>query len=98
MGRTALFGRAQKALIRATEHVARGEWDRRSMLNLEARALVSALAEPGIVYSRLRSGPIKKSCPVLRTIFTDNRQVPLDLDAWLDAVRKTHPVQDPSRL
>jgi len=89
-----LFGPARHALMRAAEHVARGEWDRRSMLAVEAWALARAIAEPGVVAGRLRSRPVKKSCPVLRTIFTDNRRMPADFDSWLEHVRAAHPVYE----
>ncbi len=87
-----LFGDVQGALVRAAEHVASGGWDRRSMLRVEAWALAHAVAEPKIVVGRLWSRPIKKICPVLKTIFTHNRRVPADLDSWLDRVRRAHPV------
>jgi hypothetical protein len=89
-----LFGRADGALVRAADRAARGEWDRRSMLGVEAWAVANALAEPGVVVGRLRSRPIKKTCPVLRTIFTDNRRVPTDFDAWVERVREAHPVYE----
>jgi hypothetical protein len=89
-----LFGRAQHALIRAAEHVARGSWDRRSMLAVEAWALTQALIEPQVVSARLRSRPIKQRCPVLRTIFIDDRRVPAALDSWLERVREVHPVYE----
>jgi hypothetical protein len=64
------------------------------MLAVEAWALTQALSEPQVVSARLRSRPIKKRCPVLRTIFTDDRRVPAVLDSWWDRVREGHPVYE----
>ena len=89
-----LLGPARHALVRAAEHVARGEWDRGSMLVVEAWALAHAIADPSVVAGRVRSRPIKKACPVLRTIFAENRRMPADFDSWLEHVRAAHPVYE----
>ena len=94
MTASCLFGGAQHALVRAAGQVARGKWDRRSMLALEAWALSRAVAEPRVLSGRLRSRGIKKKCPVLQVIFTEDRRMPPALDSWLASVREHHPVYE----
>lgn len=89
-----LFGSAGDALIRAAEKAAIGEWDQRKMLEVEAWAIANAAIEPRVVLGRLWAKRIKRMCPVLRTIFTDNRRKPVDLESWLNQVRKAHPVYE----
>ena len=89
-----LFGSAGSALVRAAEQAAIGQWDHRKMLEVEAWAIAKAVTEPRVAVSRLWAKPIKRICPVLRTIFTDNRRKPVDLDSWLNQVRKAHPVYE----
>jgi hypothetical protein len=88
----ALFGGARPALAAAAEAVARGRWNRTAMLAVEAWAVLHALAAPGIVFGRVRSRPIKRRCPLLRTIFIDDRRFPEDAEEWLRQVSRTHPV------
>ncbi len=89
-----LFGPVQDALVRAADQAACGAWDRPSMLMVEAWALAQALAQPRVVLARARSRRIKEACPVLRTIFTDHRRVPADIDGWLERVRRAHPLYE----
>jgi hypothetical protein len=87
-----LFGPARGAMTRVSEAVARGAWDRPAMLKVEGWSVFRALAEPRVVLWRLRSRPIKKRCPVLRAIFTDDRRIPADVDGWLASVEIHHPL------
>lgn len=87
-----LFGPARGAMVRAASAVARGGWDRAAMLTVEGWSILRALAEPRVVMWRLRSRPIKKRCPVLRAIFTDDRRIPTDVDGWLASVAEQHPI------
>lgn len=89
-----LFGPAANALTRAAGRAAVGKWDRRAMLEVEAWALSQALAEPRVLWSRLRAKPVKKTCPVLGSIFVDHRRQPPNLDSWLNRVRLAHPVYE----
>jgi hypothetical protein len=87
-----LFGPARGAMVRAANAVAQGEWDSKAMLTVEGWSVLRALTEPRVVMWRLRSRPIKKRCPVLRSIFVDDRRLPADVDGWLASVEKQHPV------
>ncbi|MGH2678724.1 MAG: hypothetical protein ACRDHB_10250, partial [Actinomycetota bacterium] len=87
-----VFGPAEGAMMRAATAVANGMWDTGAMLTVEAWSVLRALAEPRVVMWRLRSRPIKKRCPVLRSIFVDDRRLPSDVDRWLATVETTHPV------
>jgi len=89
-----LFGPAANALVRVAERAAIGQWDHRNMLEVEAWALANALIEPRVALSRIKAKRIKRMCPVLRTIFSENRRRPIDLDSWLNRVHKEHPVYE----
>lgn len=83
------------AVRRVAAAVSRGGWDRRSLLFVEASALLKAMGDPLTVVRRARFRLLsKKRCPVLRTIFYEDRQLPADVDRWLADVRKTHVVRD----
>lgn len=86
-----LFGAARGAAERAAAAVARGGWDRRAMLTLEGYAGLRALGAPGIAFGRLLVPGRKRRCPVLRTIFEDDRKV-ADPGRWIRAVAEAHEV------
>ncbi|MDQ4058513.1 MAG: hypothetical protein M3124_05255 [Actinomycetota bacterium] len=81
-----LFGAAEKAILRAAGAVANGRWDRAAMLQVEARALIGAVGEPGIVVSRFRAKEAKKRCQLLRTIFVDGRTIDGNISSWVERV------------
>ena len=87
-----LFGRSAPAVRAAWRAVVDGGWDRRSMINVEARALTHAPLEPGVVVSRVWAKLVKRRCPLLKTLFAGGREVPEDLDAWVTEARRVHPV------
>jgi hypothetical protein len=71
----------------------RGGAGRRTLLALEASALVRAPADPAILARRIRFRLwTKHRCPALRAVFEDDRRLPADVDAWLERVRRGHPV------
>jgi hypothetical protein len=84
-----------RAAVAAVESLLGGSWDRRSLLTIEAAALVRALADPGVVLSRARFRAVsKRRCPLLRSVFYGDRAIPGDPDAWLREVGRTHAVYD----
>jgi hypothetical protein len=87
-----LFGAARPPLVAGAEAVASGRWNRAAMLLVEAWAVLHALAAPGILLGRLWSRPVKRRCPLLRTIFLDDRRFPDDVQDWLRQVGRSHPV------
>jgi hypothetical protein len=88
----ALFGGARPVLVAGAEAVARGRWNRKAMLLVEAWAVLHAVAAPWILLGRLWSRPVKRRCPLLRTIFREDRRFPDDVEDWLQQVCRTHPV------
>ena len=89
-----LFRPADKALVRAAQSAARGEWDRAAMLFVEARAVLGALRAPSIVLSRIQAKQVKKKCPVLMSIFSDGRMVRGRTDAWIERVARQGEIYD----
>ena len=82
-----------RAVERAVRSLLDGGWDRRSFLEVEAAVLAGALFDPGILWRRVRFRLVsKRACPVLRTVFYDDRRIHGDLDAWLREVERTHAV------
>jgi hypothetical protein len=85
-----LFAPAGGPALRAARAAAEGDWDRTAMLAVEARAVAGALAAPGVLWGRLRSRGIKQRCPLLRTIFADDRTLSGDADEWVSQVARSH--------
>ncbi len=91
----AMFGRSEQAAVAAAASVAEGGWNRRAFLRLEAAALLGALREPMIIISRARFRLwTKRKCPVVHSIFKNNRRIPGDVDTWVQTVAANH-VLDP---
>jgi hypothetical protein len=93
-----LFRPADKALVRAAESAANGEWSRAAMLMVEARAVLGAMAAPSILASRVHAKRVKKQCPLLVTIFSDGRDVRGDTAAWIERVAGEGEVHDDRAL
>jgi hypothetical protein len=89
-----LFRPADKALIRAAESAAREDWSRAAMLTVEARAVLGALAAPMVLAGRVQAKRVKKQCPLLITIFSDDRVVEGDTAAWIERVAGQGELQD----
>lgn len=90
-----MFGRAEQAAVAAAASVAEGGWNRRAFLRLEAAALLGALREPMIIISRARFRLwTKRKCPVVHSIFKNNRRIPGDVNTWVQTVAANH-VLDP---
>jgi hypothetical protein len=88
----AWFGPAAGALRALAEAVVAGRWDRPAALAVESWALLRGLAEPKTLASRTWfKYHVRARCPVIQTIRRDHRRLPDDVEAWLDAVRATHP-------
>ena len=87
-----LFGFARGSVVKGAEAVMRGSWDRRAMMTVEARALAGAVAEPSVLWTRLVAKRVKNDCPLLTAIFTHDRTIHGDPDAWIAKVAKTHEV------
>jgi hypothetical protein len=86
------FGPAAGAMRRLAAAVAAGGWDRRAALEVEAWSLLRGVAEPGTLASRTWfKYHVRARCPVIQTIRRDNRRLPDDVGAWLEAARATHP-------
>jgi hypothetical protein len=89
------FGFAEGAALRGAMHAARGEWDRRSMLTVQAWALIQALQRPHVLASRVRFRfRAKATCPVVSTLLRDHRRIPADRASWLRTVALSHAVYD----
>jgi hypothetical protein len=86
------LGIAAGSLCRAAEAAAAGGWDRRALLLVEGRTLLSALYHPRGLVDRARERQAKRRCPVLRAGILNHRQVPGDPEAWLRQVRRDHEV------
>jgi hypothetical protein len=87
-----LFGPAEQSVLILAGAVVRGSWDRRAMLSLEAWFLARALKEPRSVAARLRFRRARRSCPVLRAVFS-GRAIPGDVTSWITDVQRTHAVR-----
>jgi hypothetical protein len=86
------FGPANKALLSAVQSALGGEWNQRAALAVDGWSVLRALREPHVIFRRFRTRGIKKHCPVLLSIFRDDRRLPADIDAWLSEVASDHRV------
>jgi len=88
-----LLGFARTPAIAAAEAVARGDWDRRAVLLVEARSIARSALEPEVLARKLYyQTAVKSRCPVLRVLFKRHRRIPDDREAWLRDVAIEHEV------
>lgn len=87
-----LFGPAARSVLRASDALVAGSWDRRAVLVTEAWSLVRAAGEPDAVLARVRFRINRRRCPVLHAVVRGGRRVPGDPDRWLHEVAKHHRV------
>ncbi len=92
-----LFGLARRPLERGIRRVAEGSWDRPAMLAVEARAVAGALREPSILLTRLQARRVKRLCPMLTTIFSEQRRISGDPHRWMASVAEGHEVHGVGR-
>jgi hypothetical protein len=89
----ALFGPVAGSLLRLADAVARDDWDRPAARHLELWAVAKAAAAPAIPAGRAKLRLwSKRHCPLLRSVFFEDRRLPADRDAWLAEVSRTHVV------
>ncbi len=90
------LGRGGAAALRGARAALRGEWDRRSMLSVEAWAVAKAVVQPQVVAERVWFRAVRKpGCPVLRTVYRHGRRVPTnDPGGWLSLVAEDHQLRD----
>jgi hypothetical protein len=87
------FGLPVSAVRRLGESVIAGSWDRRSMLQIEGAAMAKAFTEPNILARRIQfKFVVRNQCPVLKTVFQDDRNISGDVETWLREVGRTHTV------
>jgi hypothetical protein len=87
-----LFGPARAAVTRAAYRVAGGGWDRRSMVVVEAWALLRAVTSPRLLLARTRWRATGRPCVVQDAITNHGRHIPGDPERWLEAAAQDHPV------
>jgi hypothetical protein len=85
-----LFGPAAGALRAGADAVAHGGWNRPAMVAVEGWAVMRAFLAPHVLVTRFWAKRVKRRCPVLRSIFGEQRRLPADLDAWLRSVARDH--------
>jgi hypothetical protein len=87
------FGLPAGAVERAVQALSADGWDRRALVTVEAAAVARALTDPSILARRVRFRVAsKRTCPVLRAVFFDDRRIPRDVDRWIEGVARTHRV------
>jgi hypothetical protein len=87
-----LFGPARAAVTRAADRVADGGWDRRSMMVVEAWALLRAASSPRLLLARTRWRTTGRPCVVQDAITNHGRHVPGDPQRWLELAAQDHAV------
>jgi len=90
-----LVGVGRNLALAGAEAALQGRWDRSALLRLEALGAAKALTEPRTLFQRtwfrLHN---KRTCPVLKVVYQENRLTPADPERWLDEVAATHPVHN----
>jgi hypothetical protein len=88
-----IFGSGADAVLAGARAAAEGGWDRRAMLAFQSWALRNAASEPTVLVQRLRfRSAARHRCPVVRVLLDHARQIPVDREAWLDEVARTHEI------
>ena len=88
-----LLGVARAPAIAAAVAAARGDWDRRAVLFVEARSVLKSALEPEILARKLHyQTAVKSRCPVLHVLFKHHRRIPDDRERWLRDVAVEHEV------
>src|SRR5438105_4215652 len=77
-----LFGPARAAVLRSTEAIVRGDWDRRALLAMEAWSIARAVTEPDAVMARIRFRIRLKRCPILTAAVKNGRRIDSDREEW----------------
>jgi len=88
---SALFGRGARQARAAAAAVIEGQWNRRTIVTLEALAIGRALTRPAALASRASfRAAVRNPCPILSVVLRGRRQIPRDLKAWERRVSETH--------
>jgi hypothetical protein len=86
-----IFGPSADAAVTGAQAAAAGGWDRRAMLAFQRWALSNALAEPGVLVSRVRFRVLgRQQCPLVHVLLEESRVIPRDRAAWLREVERDH--------
>lgn len=85
---------AKRRVVQAAEGMRTGEWNRRSMLILQAWAIFVAITHLSDLFGRTRARLLQGQYEVARPPVRDHGRVPRDLPAWLERVRKEHRVYE----
>ena len=92
-----LFGPAETAVLALADAVRAGGWDRRAMLDVEARALLEAARHPATLSRRAWFRAFStRHCPIVKAIVGGGRLIPGDREAWFRTVAETHAVYGPT--
>lgn len=85
--------RAGSWIVAAVEQARRGEWDRRALRKAELAAIARTLTQPRVLLERIWFRVARKPfCPLLRAVYTANRQAPDDAGRWVASLARTHQV------
>jgi hypothetical protein len=92
----AILGARGRHALAAARGLAAGGWDRREVILLELRSVARLLQDPRDLSACLvRDARRLRRCLVIRTL-QEGRRVSGDLDQWLEQVRQSHTVYEPS--
>ena len=87
----ARFGIARGQLRNAVAATSRGEWNRPAVVAVEAHALVKAVVQPHVVAERVWFRGVRKPfCPVLRSVYRNNRVIDGDVATWFRQAERNH--------
>lgn len=91
-----LLGVARGPAMAVAEAAARGDWDRRAALLVEARSILKSAVEPDVLARKLHYQiAVKGRCPVLHVLFKNHRRIPDDRERWLRDVAVEHEIWRP---
>ncbi|MGH3650209.1 MAG: hypothetical protein ACRDU9_05815, partial [Acidimicrobiia bacterium] len=87
------MGPLSGTLRSAVDTLLQGGWDRRSMVAIEAWAVLRSLKEPRTAVSRLVFNRYTlPRCQILRSVRYDHRRVPDDRETWIEEISVDHEV------
>lgn len=86
---SSIFARVEDSVLTGARAAMEGSWNRRAMATVEGWYVLKVLGDPRTAAQRVRARRAKRECEVMRTSLGSGRQIPGDVDLWLEKVARS---------
>jgi hypothetical protein len=86
---SSIFARVEDSVLTGARAAMEGSWNRRAMATVEGWYVLKVLGDPRTAALRVRARRAKKECEIMRTSLGNARQIPGDVDLWLEKVARS---------